>query len=103
MKQTGHYDNALPREQQKSLTGFGARALGAHQNSYEALILFGIAVLAVIVTHHVSWWAEIYAVIFIIARIAYHAFYLANLSTLRSLVWFVGFYCSIAMLGLTIF
>lgn len=103
MKNTGHYDNAHPREQHKQLTGFGARALGAHQNSYEALSLFGIAVLAVIATHHVTWWAEVYAIGFVVARIAYHIIYLANLSTLRSLVWFIGFYCSIAMLGLTIF
>lgn len=102
MKQTGHYDNAYPREQQKRLTGFGARALAAHQNSFEALILFGLAVLAVIATHHVSWWAECYAISFIITRIAYHALYLMGKPTLRTVVWALGFFCAMALMGLTI-
>ncbi len=46
----GGYDNKLPREQQKSLSGFGARCLAAHQNSFEALIMFTPALLVVMTT-----------------------------------------------------
>lgn len=38
MKEQGGYNNHLPRQQQAQLTGFGARALAAHQNSFEAFI-----------------------------------------------------------------
>lgn len=102
MQKSGHYDNAHPREQQKKLKGFGARALAAHQNSFEALLVFGLAVFAVAVSGQVSWWAKCYAITFVVARLAYHVVYLLNWATVRSLVWFIGFYCSIAMMGLTV-
>ena len=38
--QPGGYDNNHPRAQQAALTGFGARAVAAHQNSFESLIIF---------------------------------------------------------------
>ena len=37
--QPGGYDNNHPRAQQAMLTGFGARAVAAHQNSFESLII----------------------------------------------------------------
>ena len=39
MNEQGGYDNHLPRQQQAQLTGFGARALAAHQNCFEAFII----------------------------------------------------------------
>lgn len=38
MNNAGGYDNNHPRAQQAKLTGFGARALAAHQNAFESLI-----------------------------------------------------------------
>lgn len=43
MNKEGGYDNKLPREQQKKLTGLGARALAAHQNCFESLAVFAVA------------------------------------------------------------
>lgn len=103
MSQLGGYDNTHPRAQQSALKGFGQRALAAHQNSFEALIIFGLAILVVICTGHVSIWAKYYAIGFIIFRIAYHTLYLANFSTTRSIVWFCGIYCSFALMGLPLF
>lgn len=45
MNEQGGYDNHLPRQQQAQLTGFGARAMAAHQNGFEAFILFAVGVL----------------------------------------------------------
>ena len=42
------YDNRHPGAQQHALTGFGARALAAHQNSFESLIIFAVALAVVI-------------------------------------------------------
>lgn len=44
-QRTGRYDNHDPRAQQRELTGFGARALAAHQNTIEAFPLFAAGVL----------------------------------------------------------
>ncbi len=99
MAKEGGYDNNHPREQQKKLKGYGARALAAHQNSFEALLIFAVAVLSALVTNTNSWLTNYLAITFVISRILYHAFYLMNLSTLRSLIWFVGFGSSMFILG----
>ncbi|WP_299265094.1 MAPEG family protein [uncultured Psychrosphaera sp.] len=103
MKQQGEgklsgYDNELPREQQKKLTGFGARCLAAHENSFEALILFSISVLLVIATGHVDSFSVILSILFIVCRIAYLVFYWINWDKLRSTVWFIGIISNIAMM-----
>lgn len=102
MQRAGGYDNHHPREQQQRLIGFGARALAAHQNSFEALTLFATAALTAIATQQVSWLIDLLAVIFVCARLVYHVVYLLDLATLRSLVWFIGFGCCMSMLALSI-
>lgn len=95
----GGYNNNHPREQQNSLQGFGARAVGAHQNCFESLLIFSTAVLTAMITNHVSLTVQILAVIYIISRIIYVFLYLMNLATLRSLIWFVGLICCIAIIS----
>lgn len=99
MYQSGGYNNAHPRVQQAQLTGFGARAVAAHNNSFEALLIFGIAVLAALVTQHVTQMTENLAIAFIVLRVIYHILYLANWPTLRSTVWAAGLACSLIILG----
>lgn len=102
MHRSGGYDNNYPREQASRLTGFGARAWGAHQNSFESLIVFGIAVLSAIVTHHITPIVQGLAIVHIIARLVYHAFYLMNIASLRTLVWSIGYFASMIILGISI-
>ncbi|MEC4724953.1 MAPEG family protein [Shewanella sp. D64] len=90
MAKAGGYDNAHPREQQAKLTGFGARAVAGHQNAFESLILFGLAVVTVIATDSVNDTAVTFAIVHVIARIAYQVLYLIDKGTLRSLSWFVA-------------
>ncbi len=90
MHQQGGYDNNHPRAQQAKLTGFGARALAAHQNSFEAVIIFAPAILLAIATQNTSELIQQLAVTHVIARILYIVFYLTNLGVLRSLVWFIA-------------
>ena len=91
MSKEGGYDNNHPREQQKKLKGYGARALAAHQNSFEALLMFAIAVFASLITKSYTPLTEYLAIIFVISRIFYHLAYLMDKATIRSLFWFVGF------------
>jgi len=50
MHKAGGYDTNHPREQQAKLKGFGARALAAHNNAFESLIVFASAILLAIAT-----------------------------------------------------
>lgn len=98
MHQQGGYDNKNPRKQQAELTGAGARALAGHQNAFESLIIFAPAVLLAVSTQTTGELMQQLAIIHILARMMYHVLYVANISTLRSIVWFVGIFCSIAMM-----
>ena len=89
-KQFGNIDNNHPRLQQALLTGFGARAMAAQQNAWEALAMFTPAVLVAHVNGATTGQASIAAIIFIVARVLHGCVYLANLANLRSLIWIVG-------------
>lgn len=97
MNKLGGYDNLHPREQQSRLTGFGARALAAHQNAFESLILFGPAIVLAIATNNASDTVVTLAITHVIARIGYTICYYANLGVLRSTMWLVAIVCSFAI------
>ena len=98
MNDQGGYDNHLPRQQQAQLTGFGARALAAHQNCFEAFILFAVGVLMAHTTQTAGWLIDSLAIIFVITRIIYLLCYWGDLAWPRSLVWFVGLVCSLLLM-----
>ncbi len=89
------YDNHEPRRQQANLTGLGARAVGAHQNSFEALLLFACAVMIAYVTQVDPVICGQLSIVFIVSRVAFIALYLLDMPGPRSTVWTIG-------LGLTI-
>ena len=90
MSKLGGYNNNHPRSQQDKLTGFGARALAAHQNAFESAIIFAPAILLAIATNHTGEFIQQLAITHVVARVLYNALYLYNKGTLRSLVWAVG-------------
>ncbi|NVK24006.1 MAG: MAPEG family protein [Gammaproteobacteria bacterium] len=94
----GGYDNQHPRQQQKQLTGFGARCLAAHENSFEAIILFAPAALLVIATQNTNEFNANLAMAYVICRIAYLFCYWFNFDKLRSLVWIIGVLSSMTMM-----
>lgn len=96
------FDNRHPRAQQARLEGLGARANAAHQNAFEALILYTPAALAAFVTGVPSGTAAVLAAIFVLARLVYTALYLADRAVARSLVWGIGFAATLALLGFAI-
>lgn len=94
----GGYDNHHPRAQQARLTGFGARALAAHMNSFEIFPLFAVGVLMTHVTNNFGLLVDILAVTFVVTRVLYLAFYWADLHWQRSLVWIVGLLCCLLLM-----
>lgn len=101
-KQVGGYDNQHPRIQQSALTGFGARAVAAHQNSFESLIIFSAAILTAIARHHASPLIQSLAIFYLIARITYHFFYLMNWATLRTTIWSLSLLASLTIIWLSL-
>jgi len=98
MQKSGGYNNNHPREQQSKLTGFGARALAAHQNAFESLIIFVPAILIAILTKNTGEAITQLAMIHVIARIAYNILYLMNVGILRSLIWGIGIFANFAII-----
>ncbi|WP_298627299.1 MAPEG family protein [uncultured Legionella sp.] len=101
-KAKGGYDNHHPRAQQSQLEGFGARAVGAHQNCFESLAVFSAAALTAIATNHITATIVNLAILYVLSRIIYIFLYLMNFATLRSTVWFIGFASCVSILWLCI-
>lgn len=102
MNKAGGYDNRNPREQQKSLSGFGARAKAAHENCFEALIMFTPGALAVLISNNAGQLAEYFAMTFVVSRLVYLLAYYLDKHLLRSTFWAIGFISSLALIWLAI-
>lgn len=98
LKQKGGYDNKHPREQQAQLTGWGARALAAHRNSFEVFPPFAAAVIIAHLTGVEERIATFAAVTFVASRVGYGLAYIANADRLRSSLWFIGMGAIFALL-----
>jgi uncharacterized MAPEG superfamily protein len=97
MQQAGGYDNRHPRRQQAELTGWGARSVAAHLNGFETFAPFAAAVLLAHVAGARTSLVDVLAVVFVASRAIYVPCYIADLATLRSIVWTIGI---VATLGL---
>ena len=104
MAKLGGYDNHMPRDQQARLSGWGRRALAAHQNSFEIFPIYAACALVGHLTTATPERATPLAAVFLVSRVLYVACYLADWSNLRSFVWFVGLgsAMSIALLSIAV-
>jgi uncharacterized MAPEG superfamily protein len=91
------FDNNRPREWLAKQDGWRARANAAQANSWEALAVFAAGVLTAHVAQAPQATIDLLGLIFVACRAAYIALYVADLATLRSLVWFTGYGVSLAM------
>jgi len=91
------FDNRRPREWLAKQTGFRARANSAQMNGFEAFPLFAAAVIVAQLTGAPQDRVDMLAVLFIVARLAHFGFYLADLSTLRSVAWFIAMASAVAI------
>ena len=91
------YDNRNPRAWLAGQTGFRARANAAQANSWEAFAFFAPSVLAALWAQVPQTRVDALALTFIAARVLYLVLYVADRATLRSLVWTVGWGCSVAL------
>jgi uncharacterized MAPEG superfamily protein len=96
-------DPKLPRKNVANLQGLPARAHGAHLNAFEAFPPFAAAVIISYVVEGASATVNVLALLFIVARLAHMAFYLADRQPLRSGAFFVGLLIVIAIFIQTAF
>ena len=96
------YDQAAPRAMFDKLPPYAQRATWAHQNSFEALIIYGLAALMAYATGVNSDWAKIAAIAFLVARSLYSVFYIFNIPLGRSLMFAIGSLSGWFLFGLSI-
>ncbi|MSR00239.1 MAG: hypothetical protein EXR88_02405 [Gammaproteobacteria bacterium] len=96
------YDNHNPRQWLARQEGWRARAYAAQQNSWEALALFGAALLGAIIAELDPMLINTLSGVFLVARVAYLGCYLYDKASLRSLVWLIGFGACMALLILAL-
>ena len=97
MQRAGGYDNRLPRAQQARLEGWGARSVAAHKNGFESFAPFATAVLVAHLGGGPAHLIDLLAISFVVARVGYVIFYLADWASFRSAVWSVGFLLTFAL------
>src|SRR5512140_545112 len=91
------YNNRNPRLWLDKQQGFRARANAAQANSFEAFPFFAAAVIVAHLTHAPQDRIDALALIFVAARLAYLACYLADWHLMRSLVWTIGIVATITL------
>lgn len=91
-------DNQAPREFLAKTTGLAARANAVQQNSFESLPLFIAAILMAEYMVVPQYFTMMMGSAYIVLRMIYAICYLLNLSTLRSIIWFLSMACPIILL-----
>jgi uncharacterized MAPEG superfamily protein len=91
------FDNRDPRGWLAQQQGYRRRASAAALNGFEALPLFAAGVLTAQLLRGQQHSANLLALGFIGARVAHLACYLADMATLRSIMWFIGLLCAIGL------
>jgi len=78
------------REGMPEITGWGGRAVRAHRNMLESLVLFAALVLAAAVAGRTNGMTLLGAQLFFWARVAYAGLYVAGIPYLRTAAWAVS-------------
>jgi uncharacterized MAPEG superfamily protein len=91
------FDNSAVRSYLEAQTGWRQRANWAQQNGYEAFPPFAAGVIIAQQAGVDPSTINTLAVAFIVIRLLYGAVYIANLATLRSLVWAAGLACVVGL------
>jgi len=85
------FDNSNPRDPTFYKPGVASRALGAHVNGIETFPFFAFAVLLAEFRQLPQNWIDELAIAFVVVRVFFVFAYLGNRSTIRTLLWNLGF------------
>jgi uncharacterized MAPEG superfamily protein len=90
-------DNRDPRDFPNRIGGLAKRAWDAHLNAFESLPGFAAAVIIAHLAQAPQAWIDALALAWLVARVAYLAFYLGDRSTLRSSAQFASLGCVLGL------
>lgn len=91
------FDNSNPRLWLEKQQGFRARANAAQANSFEAFPFFAAAVIVAHLTQAPQDRIDALAVMFVLARVAFIVFYVADWHWARSIAWTIGIVATITI------
>jgi uncharacterized MAPEG superfamily protein len=91
------FDNNNPREWLSRQTGFRARGNAAQANSFEVFPLFAAAVIIASMLRAPQSTLDLFAVGFVLSRIAYLVCYLTDKASLRTLFFTTAMVCVVAI------
>lgn len=94
------FDNANPRDWLAAREGMAKRAHAAHLNAFEAFPFFAAAVIVAHLLKAEQESVNFFAGAWLVFRVLYAVFYLANKPTLRSVVWTLAMLCTLTIFGL---
>lgn len=95
-------DNENPREFLAKTSGLASRANAVQQNSFETLPVFLASVIVALLYFVPVEVVSKLAWMYVVLRVLYGFAYLANWATFRSVVWVLGFSCSLLLFTLAI-
>jgi uncharacterized MAPEG superfamily protein len=95
---SGGFNNAAPRVTLERLEGWRQRADWAQKNAFEAFPPFAAAVIIAQLLHADQQTVDLLAMTFIGARFLHGVCYIADLSSLRSIVWAIALGCVVALM-----
>lgn len=93
----GDYDNSRPRVFLDHLTGWQQRANWAQKNAYENFPPFAAGVIIAHAVGANQIAIDALAGVFLLARILHGIAYIYDKPTQRSLIWIVGFFCTVGL------
>lgn len=96
------YDNYHPRLQRQQLEGWAQRAYAAHLNGFEILPIFAFSVLFAKLAAVNVHTLVLFSIVFLVSRVIYIFLYIGNFGIWRTICWYVGIGCCIAMLVLAL-
>lgn len=91
------YDNNQPREWLAKQTGLRARANAAQANTFESLPFFYVAIAIAMILQAPQARIDALAIAYLLARVAYIVCYVVDWANLRTLVWLIGFACTVIL------
>jgi uncharacterized MAPEG superfamily protein len=98
----GYETFSTPRAMFDKLPPYAQRATWAHQNTFEAFMIFAAAALMAYITGVNSFTAQVAAIAFVVARFLYSIFYILNIPILRSLMFVIGILSCATLIFLSI-
>jgi uncharacterized MAPEG superfamily protein len=91
------FDNHQPRAWLAKQTGIRARANAAQANTFESLPFFYIAIALALMLDAPIERVNALAIAYVLARVTYLICYLKDWANVRSLMWLIGFGCTVAL------